>query len=203
MDLKYRLRLAGMIGCSAFLLLSAPRLHATSVSQPAGFAQDRDDWERPPDAWNDVQRRGFHEGIRAARDDYRDQRRPDADDRPEYRHPPVPGGLRQAYREGFMRGYNMAMSHMTAPPPVAVPGPIMRDRDWDRVPDGFDDVRRNGFRHGLEAARDDFEHRRNPDPGRHDTFRHPDLPREQRDAFRDGFRRGYHVAWDHMMGDRH
>ena len=206
MDLKSHLRRTGMIGCTAFLLLSAPHINAaTPASQPANLAQDRDDWQRPPDAWNDVQRRGFHDGVEAARSDYSYHRRPDADDREEYRHPHVPGPLREAYREGFMRGYNVAMSHLTAPPPAVVPGPVMREREWEAAPNEFDEVRRNGFRHGIEAGRDDYEHHRSPDVDRHDTFRHPDIPREQRGAFREGFRRGYRVAWDHLTGgyDRH
>ena len=207
MDLKYRLRLTGMIGCTAFLLLSTPRINAAPLaSQPINFAQDRDDWDRPSDAWNDVQRRGFHDGIEAARSDYAYHRRPDADDREEYRHPHVPGPMREAYRESFMRGYNVAMSHLTSPGPAMMPGPVVRDGGgWDAPPNEFDEVRRNGFRHGVEAARDDYEHHRRPDVDRHDTFRHPDVPREVKGAFQQGFRRGYRVAMDHLMGgyDRH
>lgn len=194
------LRIASLSGCAAFLLLSAPRINAASAAPLApGFAQDRGDWDRPDDAWDDVQRRGFHDGIEAARDDFANQRRPDADDRFEYRHPRVPGPMRGAYRESFMRGYNVAMSHLAAPP--AYGPPVMGLRGgWDAFPDGYDDVRRNGFRHGIESARDDYEHHRNPDVDRHDTFRHPDVPRDQKRPFQEGFRRGYRVAWDHLMG---
>src|SRR3954468_15464758 len=96
------LRVASFSACAAFTLLSAPRIQASSPAPLVpGLAQDRDDWDRPDNAWNEVQRRGFHEGIEAAREDVANRRRPDADDRSEYRHPRVPGPMRQAYRESF------------------------------------------------------------------------------------------------------
>jgi len=196
------LRIASFSGCAAFLVLSAPRIQAFSPASPAsGFTQDRDDWDRPDNAWNDVQRRGFHEGIEAAREDVANHRRPDADDRFEYRHPRVPGRFREAYRESFMRGYRVAISHLANSGPAYGPPPVVVGRGaWDAFPDGYDDVRRNGFRHGIESARDDYEHHRNPDVDRHDTFRHPDVPRDQKRPFQEGFRQGYRVAWDHLMG---
>jgi len=55
----------------------------------------------------------------------------------------------------------------------------------------------SGFHDGAVAARHDIDAGRPPDPNRHDDFRHPDLPRDQRQDFRDGFRRGYHMMYDH------
>jgi hypothetical protein len=76
-------------------------------------AQDRDhDWDRPPDAYQDAQRRGFHEGIEAARRDFADHRRADADDHDVYKHPPVDEHDRGAFREGFKEGYHRAMDHL-------------------------------------------------------------------------------------------
>lgn len=109
--------------------------------------------------------------------------------------------MRQVYRESFLRGYNLAISHLAGRPPAYGPPPIGVGRgSWDAFPDGYDEVRRNGFRHGIESARDDYEHHRNPDVTRHDTFRHPDVPRDQKRPFQEGYRRGYRVAWDHLMG---
>ena len=201
------LRIASLTGCAAFVLLSAPRMQAVTPSSLApSFAQDRDDWDRPDNAWSDVQRQGFHDGIEAARQDVANRRRPDADDRNEYRHPPVRGRFKNAYRESFMRGYNVAISHMAnngpayGPPPTAYgPPPVVGGRgSWDAFPDGYDEVRRNGFRHGIDSARDDFENHRNPDVNRHDTYRHPDVPRDEKRPFQEGFRRGYRVAWEHL-----
>ena len=96
----------------ALLFLSAPRINAATPGlQPAGFGQDRG-WDRPPDAWNDLQRRGFQDGIEGARKDFDNHRRPDVDNRDEYRHPNVPSQLWGAYREGFRRGYDVGMSHL-------------------------------------------------------------------------------------------
>ena len=46
---------------------------APTFLQPAPYAQDRDrdrDWDAPPREFNEVQRRGFHDGIEGARRDY-------------------------------------------------------------------------------------------------------------------------------------
>lgn len=57
----------------------------------------------------------------------------------------------------------------------------------------------SGFRDGVDAARHDVDAGRPPDPRRHDKFRHPDLPRDQRHDFREGFERGYHMVYEHRM----
>lgn len=193
------LRVAG-IGCAAFALLSAPSLNAAPVLQPAGFAQDRD-WDRPPDEWNDIQRRGFHDGIEGARKDMANHRQPDVNNRDEYRHPDdVPPPMRHAYRESFRRGYQMGISHFMNGGPVMAPPPIVRP--WDAVPDEFDALRRQGFHDGMDGARKDYENNRRPDVNNRDEYRHPHLPPEQREAYREGFRRGYQVAINHFMNGR-
>lgn len=79
----------------------------------AATYQDQDrDWDRPPDSYQDAQRRGFHEGIEAARHDFADHRHADADDHEVYKHPPVDDHDRQAFREGFREGYHRAIEHM-------------------------------------------------------------------------------------------
>ena len=113
--------LALCIGAPATLKAKA------SEAQPAPSLaqyQDQDrDWDRPPDNYrNDAQRRGFHEGIEAARHDFQDRRHADADDHEMYKHPPVEGDARHAFREGFKEGYRRAMEHMRHD----------RNRDHDR-----------------------------------------------------------------------
>ncbi len=193
------LRNTVLLGCAMLLLLSAPRINAATPGlQPAGFGQDRG-WDRPPDAWNDIQRRGFQDGIEGARKDFDNHRRPDVDNRDEYRHPNVPPQLWGAYREGFRRGYDVGMSHLVGAGDWRMRAP---ERPWDAPPDEFDALRRQGFQDGIEGARKDFDNHRRPDVENRDEYRHPHLPPEQREAYRDGFRRGYQVAVDHMMGDR-
>jgi hypothetical protein len=92
------------------------------IAQPfttpgSAYAQDRDrdhdrDWDTPPQAFRDIQRQGFHDGIEGARKDYDNHRRPDVSNRDEYRHPHVPDSAKADYREGFRRGYEVAMDHM-------------------------------------------------------------------------------------------
>jgi len=193
------LRITGLIGCAALLLLSAPRISAaTPGPQPSGFGQDRDDWNRPPDAWNDIRRRGFHDGVEGARKDAGNHRQPDVNNREEYRRPDVPPSLRKAYREGFRRGYDVGMSHL-----IGGPGEQMRppDRPWNAPPDEFDALHRQGFQDGMEGARKDIDNHRRPDVNNREEYRNPHLPPEQREAYRDGFRRGYQVAMNHIMGD--
>src|SRR5579863_3656043 len=160
MDLN-KLQFTALIGCAAFMLLSAPRTYAaTPGPQPAGFGQDRDDWQRPPDAWNDIQRRGFHDGIEGAHKDFDNHRRPEVDNRDEYRHPNVPPPMWAAYREGFRRGYDVGMSHLAGAADWRMRAP---DRPWDAPPNEFDQLHRQGFLDGIEGARKDFDNHRRPD----------------------------------------
>jgi hypothetical protein len=71
---------------------------------------------------------------------------------------------------------------------------------WDAPPQELNEIQRQGFHEGIEAARHDFELHRQPSVEDHEIFRHPHLPPEQRDVFRDGFRRGYDRATSHLMG---
>jgi hypothetical protein len=83
---------------------------------------------------------------------------------------------------------------------AAAQGPPPPGYGWDAPPQELNDIQRQGFHEGVEAARHDFETQRHPDVDDHEIFRHPHLPPEQRDAFRDGFRRGYERAMSHLMG---
>lgn len=62
----------------------------------------------PPPAYSMAARRGFDDGVRAARWDMRNGRRPDFDDHERFRRPPVPPGLQDEYRRGFHEGYDRA-----------------------------------------------------------------------------------------------
>ncbi|HEX3469889.1 MAG TPA: hypothetical protein VHT28_01785 [Silvibacterium sp.] len=73
---------------------------------------DHDDWDKPPQEFREIQRQGFHDGVEGARKDFDNHRRPDVNNRDEYRHPNVPRSDRNDYRDGFRRGYEVAMSHM-------------------------------------------------------------------------------------------
>jgi hypothetical protein len=86
-----------------------------AAAAPAFQDHDRDhdrDWNLPPEEFRDIQRQGYHDGIEGARKDYDNHRRPDVNNRDEYRHPHVPESARADYREGFRRGYDSAWDHL-------------------------------------------------------------------------------------------
>jgi ribosome modulation factor len=68
------------------------------------------------DQGTDIQRRGFHDGMDGARKDMDNHRRPNVNNRDEYRHPNVPRQARNEYRDAFKRGYEQAMSHQMGEP---------------------------------------------------------------------------------------
>lgn len=96
---------------------------------------------------------------------------------------------------GVLATFLMPVGMMAAPAP-AVSGYVQDG--WDVPPAEFDEVTRHGFSDGVEAARSDFNSHKDPDVNRHETYRHPDLPKRDREAFRRGFERGYRVATDHL-----
>lgn len=86
---------------------------ALPLGQPlSSYAQDRGGWDVPPQELQEIQRQGFHDGIEGARKDFDNHRRPDVNNRDEYRHPHVPRDQRDAYRDGFRRGYEVGVSHL-------------------------------------------------------------------------------------------
>jgi hypothetical protein len=88
------------------------KAYAAPLAQPAaGLYQDRP-WDEPPEEFREAQRKGFHEGVEAARHDFESRNHKDADDHESYRHPRVERELRDDYRDGFKRGYSAAMHHM-------------------------------------------------------------------------------------------
>jgi hypothetical protein len=83
-----------------------------AAPQERGYVQDQGGWDAPPAEFRDIQRKGFHDGIEGARKDFDHHRAPDVRNRDEYRHPHVDPAMRDDYREGFRRGYDVAMRHM-------------------------------------------------------------------------------------------
>jgi hypothetical protein len=93
--------------------LVATRAYAAAAgpANPA-VSQDRGGWDAPPGELNEIQRRGFHDGIEGAHKDFENHRRPDVENREEYRHPHLPPEEREAYRDGFRRGYRAGVRHL-------------------------------------------------------------------------------------------
>jgi hypothetical protein len=112
MKVKYFAISALTVALAASAGLMTVKAHAATPAQPAaGLYQDRP-WDEPPGEFREVQKRGFHEGVEAARRDFEHHSHKDADDHEAYRHPRVERSLRDDYRDGFKRGYDAAMHHM-------------------------------------------------------------------------------------------
>jgi len=87
-----------------------------------GYGQDRDDrvrhdeqdgWDAAPRGYSDIQLRGYREGMDGARKDFGNRRRPNPNNRENYRHPhDVPHSLDGDYRAAFREGYRRAMEHL-------------------------------------------------------------------------------------------
>lgn len=181
-----------------------PKASAAPV-EPVAYGQEP--WEQVPREFNEIQRRGFHDGVEGARRDFGNHRQPNVENREEYRHPDnVPGDLRRAYRDAFRRGYETAASHLWgggAPPPPPVPQPEPARPGWEAwgMRGLQSDAQRNGFHEGQEAARRDFDSRRPADPDDSEEFRNPRVPPPLVDEFREGFMRGYEVAMSQLNGE--
>ncbi len=138
-----------------------------------------------------------------ARKDFGNNRRPDVNNREEYRHPSVSYDQREPYREGFRRGYERAMSHF-----VGDRDGHSRDHDGAiREPERHgreiaEETQRHGFQDGIDGARKDFGNNRRPDVNNREEYRRPDVPYELLRDYREGFRRGYEKTVAEMTNGR-
>lgn len=175
---------------------------ALPLAEPAAYGQER--WEIPPREFNEIQRRGFHDGVEGARRDFGNHRNPNVENREEYRHVDLPGEAREVYREAFRRGYQEAAQHLWGAAPVAVPAGPPPGQDWDRwgMRGLENDAERRGYRDGLQEARHDVQYNRNTDPDDQPQFRNPPVPPPLADEYREGFMRGYEVAVSQLTGGR-
>lgn len=79
---------------------------------PAAAAYQEPAWDVPPAEFREAQRKGFHEGVEAARKDYDHHLAPEVERHGEFRHPPVDCSMHEDFRDGFRRGYETAMQHL-------------------------------------------------------------------------------------------
>jgi hypothetical protein len=68
---------------------------------------------------------------------------------------------------------------------------------WQQPPGEYSDVQRQGFHAGIDAARRDIDHGMPPNPQRHGEFRHPQVPGNLHNDFRQAFQHGYETAYQH------
>jgi len=171
---------------------AAPAIASGAPRQapPPGYGQ-QGAWEAAHGPYFGARRQGFQAGMEGALKDFGNHRRPDPENRDQFRHPPVPAELRDAYRDGFRRGYHVTISELMG-------GDGHGDQYWGQGPVG--ETRLRGFQDGMEGALHDFDNHRRPDPANRDEFRHPHVPFQLQEAYRDGFRRGYRIAMTGLMG---
>jgi hypothetical protein len=180
------------------------RKASAAAPPPEPVAYGQEPWALPPREFNEIQRRGFHDGIEGARRDRGNHRNPDVENREEYRHPDLPRDAREVYRQAYRRGYEQAASHLwgTPPPPSPVQAGPPPGQNWDRWGmRGLDnDAERRGYREGMEEAQRDMQSHRNTDPDDQPQFRNPPVPQPLADEYREGFMRGYEVAVSQLNG---
>ena len=189
---------AALRSTSAYAAPPRPILPLSQYGQEGG-------WEAPPAELNEIQRRGFHDGVDGARRDFDNHRPPNVENRDEYRSANFPPEMREAYRDGYRRGYNIAVSHIypqpgMQPAPTMQPGPPGQMRPWEGNQPVFNEFQRRGFEDGKIGARRDADNHRRPDPNNRDEYRDPHVPPQFIEDYREGFRRGYEETVYQLMG---
>ncbi len=146
---------------------------------------------------NEAERRGYRDGLEEARHDVQSNRNTDPDDQPQFRDPPVPPPMADEYREGFMRGYEVALSQLTGGRPWEA-----RDGNIEQwaPPERFSEWQRRGFHDGIDGARKDYGNHRRPSVFNREEYREPRVPPEVARDYRRGFRRGYEMAASRLWG---
>ena len=95
--------------------------------------------------------------------------------------------------------FTLAIPGLVFAQPLAAPAPAFQQSAWDTPPVEFREIQRQGFHDGIEGARKDFDNKRRPDVDNRDEYRHPHVAPSAQADYRDGFRRGYEAAMDHLM----
>ena len=101
------------------------------------------------------------------------------------------------YREGFMRGYEVAVSQLTGGRPWEA-----HDNDMDRwtPPERFSEWQQRGFHDGVDGAQKDYGNHRRPSVFNRWEYQNPRVPPEVVRDYRQGFRRGYEMAASRLWG---
>jgi hypothetical protein len=185
---------------------SAPVSAPLSV-QAQNHNVDPDAWDTPPEGLQEIQLKGFRDGIVGARKDFGKHREPDVNDREEYRNPHISSVQADAYRDGFTRGYERGASHLIAGPdqpviqlerPVSEPA---RNGPYVRAEAGHgqgDEIQRRGFQDGMARARKDLDNHHKPAVNARDESRQLKLTPELRLEYLVAFSQGY----DHFTSEQ-
>lgn len=104
------LSLAAFLAATVLSIPTAQAQYAPAPPPPPGYGHEP--WANAPAELQGVEAQGFHDGIEGARKDYENHRPPNVENRDEFRHPSVPHHDREAYRQGFRRGYRVGVEHL-------------------------------------------------------------------------------------------
>src|ERR1700760_3747496 len=84
-----------------------------------------------------------------------------------------------------------AAMHAQYAPQGPPPGYGEHGNAWDNAPSEFNEAQRRGFQDGMVGARKDYENHRTPNVNNRDEYRHPNVSKNLRRDYREGFERGY------------
>jgi hypothetical protein len=70
--------------------------------------------------------------------------------------------------------------------------------NWDTAPSEYREYQQRGFHDGVEGARKDFAHHRPFTPENRAEYRHPHVPPNVWEDYRQAFREGYHRAVENL-----
>jgi ribosome modulation factor len=109
MEKNMNLRNGALLFLAAATLACGPTIVLAQGPPPPG---DNQSWENPPAEFREAQTKGYHDGVEGARKDFDNHRRPDVNNRDEYKHPHVSAADRDDYRDGFRNGYQAGVDHI-------------------------------------------------------------------------------------------
>ena len=181
--------------------------HAQPTSaQAQNHDVDQNAWDTPPEGLQNIQLKGFRDGIVGARKDFDKHRELDVNDREEYRNPHISSIQADAYRDGFTRGYERGASHLIAGPDqpvIQLERPALelaRSGPYVRAAAGHgqgNEIQRRGFQDGMARARKDLDNHRRSDVNARDVSRQLKLTPELRLEYLVAFSQGY----DHFRSE--
>jgi hypothetical protein len=77
--------------------------------------------------------------------------------------------------------------------------PAVVKAKWEKPPEEFNDVQRQGFHDGIEAARDDLQNQRTQDAEKRNEFHHAPGSKHSHEQYLEGFRTGYDLAFYYLQ----
>ena len=84
------------------------------------------------------------------------------------------------------------------PGPGYGPGPQGPGPNWDTPPGEYREFQQRGFHDGIIGGQKDYEHHRPFTPENRAEYRHPHVPPNVWEDYRQAFREGYHRAVDNL-----